>query len=156
MRIGDGLVGIFLTLLGVAVVLNISTFPTQAGFFGPSLFPGMVAAGLLICGFLLFLRAARGLVANGFSIRNADQLDVGKAASAAALMLLAILAYAFAGEMIGFQIISFVTILVFGFWLGRSALFSFTSAAVLTVLFDLLFRILLRVPLPMGLLEGIF
>jgi putative tricarboxylic transport membrane protein len=155
MRIGDGLVGVLLALLGVAVVLNISTFPTQAGFFGPSLFPGMVAAGLLICGTLLFLRAARGQVANGFSIRNGEQLNVGKAASAALLMLLSILAYAFVGEMIGFQIISFVTILVFGFWLGRTAVFSFTTAIVLTVLFDVLFRILLRVPLPLGLLEGI-
>lgn len=155
MRIGDGLVGIFLALLGLSVALVISTFPTQAGFFGPSLFPGIVAGGLIICGTMLLGRAARARLAGGFSVRFEELFDRKKAAQAAFLMLSSIVAYAFLADYIGFQVISFVTLVVFGFWLRKGFIFSFSTALILTVVFDLLFRVLLRVPLPPGLLEGL-
>lgn len=155
MRIGDGLAGIFLLLVGSAVFLNLSTFPEQAGYFGPSLFPGIVAAGLVICGSLLLMRSIPMRAMGEFSVRLDDTFRGRTAAAAALLLLASILSFAFLGDIAGFQLITFVTVFVFGLWLQKGLVFSTAMAAILTIALDLLFGKLLRVPLPAGLLEGL-
>lgn len=154
MRIGDGLTGVLLALLGLAVVFQLRTFPEQAGFFGPSLFPAIVAAGLLICGGLLVLRAARAKESGAYGIELFGALKSRRAGLYVVLMAASIFAYAFLGEAVGFQIITFVTLFVFYVLLRPGIVFPVVTALVLTVAFDLLFREILRVPLPGGLLEG--
>lgn len=155
MRIGDGLTGLLLALLGLAVALQLRTFPEQAGYFGPSLFPGLVAAGLVICGALLILRSVRVDLASAFVVELFGPLRSGRAALYVVLMTISILCYAFLGEAIGFQIITFTTLFVFYLLLRPGFVFPLATALMVTIAFDLLFREVLRVPLPGGLLEGI-
>lgn len=155
MRIGDGLAGMFVALLGLAVLLNLRTFPEQAGYFGPSLFPGFVAAGLLLCGILLLMRAIRMHAAAGFSIRLDETFRGRSAATAAFLMIVSILSFAFLGDVLGFQSITFLTVLVLTLWLRKPLILSITMATTMTIVLHLLFAKLLRVPLPAGLLEGL-
>ncbi len=153
MQIGDAVTGLFLALLGLLVAAFITTFPTQAGFFGPALFPGLIAAGLVICGVLLLLRGIRA--GGGWQFALEPRFDGGRLLQAAGLLLAAVLSFALLVERLGFVPLSFVTLLVLGLWLRRGLVFSLGTAVVVTLLLDLLFRQALRVPLPPGLLEGV-
>ncbi|MBL4916856.1 tripartite tricarboxylate transporter TctB family protein [Szabonella alba] len=154
MQIGDAVTGLFLALLGLLVAAFITTFPTQAGFFGPGLFPGLIAAGLVLCGSLLLLRGLRA--GAGWRIAVDPRFEPGKLLQATRLLLAAVLSFALLMEWVGFAPLSFATLLILALWLRRSLLFSLGMALIVTLLLDLLFRQALRVPLPPGLLEGVF
>lgn len=156
MRFGDGLIGLLLALLGVSVMLYVRGFPHLAGhYYGPDLFPNIVAVGMIVCGGLLILRAVRAGLPGGFSFGIVAPFNTGRAALSVFLIVLSILSFVFLGERVGFPIITFVTLLVFFLWLRGGLVFPICMALALTVSFDLLFRVLLRVPVPMGLLEGV-
>ena len=54
MKINDAVFGALFLLLGVMVLVHVQGFPKIPGQpVGPALFPGLVAAGLAVCGILL-------------------------------------------------------------------------------------------------------
>jgi putative tricarboxylic transport membrane protein len=60
MKLNDAVFGLLLMLLGAAVLFAIQGYPKIPGQpVGPALFPGLIAAGLCICGVLLVVRGWR-------------------------------------------------------------------------------------------------
>ena len=63
MKLNDGVWGALAMLLGAALLFRIRDFPTIPGQdYGPALFPGVIAVGLLLCGV--------GLVMKGVAARR--------------------------------------------------------------------------------------
>jgi putative tricarboxylic transport membrane protein len=154
MRIGDGLFGILAGILGLAVAWQAAGFPNPSGhYFGPALFPGIIAAGLILCGALLMLR--RQTAGGGFSLSAAALFGDRRATISLGLMIVSILSFVFFGDSIGFQVLTFVILTTFFIWLRGGVVFSVVLALSLAICFDLLFRELLRVPVPMGLLTAV-
>src|SRR5260221_12960473 len=60
MKINDAVIGAALVVLGVVILWHIQGFPAMQGQrFGPAWFPGIVAAGLAICGAMLVAEGLR-------------------------------------------------------------------------------------------------
>ena len=60
MKLNDAIFGFILMLLGGIVLLAVQGYPKIPGQpVGPALFPGLIAAGLCICGVLLAARGVR-------------------------------------------------------------------------------------------------
>jgi putative tricarboxylic transport membrane protein len=63
MKFNDSVWGALIIVLGAAILVHIRTFPTIPGQdYGPALFPGVIAVGLLICG--------AGLIRKGLAVRH--------------------------------------------------------------------------------------
>ncbi|RGP35146.1 tripartite tricarboxylate transporter TctB family protein [Pseudotabrizicola alkalilacus] len=156
MQIHDTVIGTLLALLGIAVVWHVSSFPSVAGqIYGPDLFPRLTGIGLLIFGGMLVLRGLRTAQGRwkGLAMPDAGTLRLG--ALAALYILVAVLALVLFGETLGFQILVFIILLVGLIASFRRPVASLTLAVVLTVAFDMIFRVLLRVPVPSGVLTGV-
>ena len=67
-------------------------------------------------------------------------------------VLVAIQAFVFFGETIGFQLLSILVMGMLFLWAGRGLVFSTVLAVAITLVLDALFSKLLSVPLPTGLL----
>src|SRR5215217_5653983 len=60
MKLNDAVFGLVLLLLGAGVLVGIQAYPKIPGQpVGPALFPGLIAAGLCVCGVLLVARGWR-------------------------------------------------------------------------------------------------
>lgn len=151
MRIGDGVFGIFFILFAAGVLWHVRSFPSLPGhFYGPGFFPTIILVSLLACGVLLVVRAARAPSEGGFTVAAPSWRASPRGAVSVAMLVAAALAFFFFGQEIGFQVIVFATLLAFYLWLGRGLLWSFGLAAGFSLAFVLLFRELLRVPVPLG------
>jgi len=54
MKINDAIFGLVLVLFGTIVIVHVQDFPKIPGQqYGPAIFPGLIAAGLVVCGVLL-------------------------------------------------------------------------------------------------------
>lgn len=149
MRIGDGGFGIFLILAAAGVLWHVRSFPSLPGhFYGPGFFPTIILVCLLACGVMLVARAARATSRGGFTMAAPSWRAAPQGAISVGMLVVAILAFFFLGEAIGFQPIAFATLLTFYLWLGRGVLQSLGLAVAFTVALELLFRELLRVPIP--------
>ena len=152
MRIGDGISGLLSALLGLLVLWQVQSFPEIPGhFFGPGLFPSIIAWSFVLGGVLLILRAIRqqGLFANALAFP--DWLGVtAYGVTGAVIMLVSIVLFILYGEIVGFQILAFATLITLYIWAQRALWQILVVPLVLTLMFDLLFGRLLRVPLPSG------
>ena len=157
MRTGDGLIGLVLAAFGITVFWQASGFPNTSGtYYGPAFVPQVIGIGLVICGTILLVRGIRAREAGSFSIEVTYPLDQPRAAPATALILAAIMAFVFLGDGIGFQIITFATLLIAFLWLRGGVVFCVALALALTAAFDVVFRIILKVPIPSGPLLELF
>jgi putative tricarboxylic transport membrane protein len=157
MRLGDGILGTAFAALGVAVGIHVRSFPEIPGhFYGPGLFPGLIAIGLLVCGAALVVRGVRSKQGAAFALDPGVWRANPRNALSGVFVLVAILVFAFFGETIGFQIPTFATLAGFYLWLGRGPVRAFAVALGLTIALDLLFRVLLRVPVPTGVLSNLW
>lgn len=154
MQIGQGIAGTFFIILAAVALWHVRGFPSLPGhFYGPGFFPTVILLAIIACGLVLAVRAARaprgpdGFTADAPSWRGNTQ-GVGSVA----LLVVAVLAFYLFGERIGFHPIAFATMFAFYMWLGRGVLWSMCLAVGLTLAFDLLFRKVLMVPLPRGLM----
>ncbi|QKV18967.1 tripartite tricarboxylate transporter TctB family protein [Oricola thermophila] len=154
MQIHDALIGALLALFGAVVIWHVGSFPVVAGqYYGPDLFPRLIGAGLVLLGGALVLRgrARAGLVPRLMSIPAA--FEIRRGGMAALYIVASVASMVLFGEIIGAQIL-ILAILMSGLLAryGRPAV-SIPLSIALTVLFDLTFRVLLKVPLPTGLLQ---
>ena len=140
-----------LVALAAAILWHIQGFPAMPGQrFGPAWFPGVIAAGLAICGVCLFVGGVRHggpwLALPGWFARRAPFLGV-------AGVLGGLVFYILAAEKLGFHLTGIVLL---AFWvriLGGSWRMAAAVAVIGTVAIHLSFYKLLRIPLPWGLLE---
>jgi putative tricarboxylic transport membrane protein len=118
--------------------------------FGPALFPGLVAAGLGLCGVALI---ASGLRQRAPLLVLPDWLSRQRPRAGVAAVIAGLLAYILLADRLGFHIVGAVLLAVWMRVLGASWRIALPGAAVFTVLIHLAFYKALRVPLPWGLLE---
>lgn len=153
MRLSDSLLGLLAVLFGVAILWHIRSFPEIPGhYYGPGFFPGIVGWGFILFGALLLVRVSRQSRWHEKWISFPAWGNNGKGAVAAIGVLVAIQAFVFFGEIIGFQLLSILVMGMLFLWAGRGLVFSTVLAVAITLVLDALFSKLLSVPLPTGLL----
>lgn len=155
MKVNDAVFGLLLLVLGAAVLVAVQGYPRIPGQpVGPALFPGLIAAGLCICGALL--------VARGWKARHDapwlawdDWVRSPRHMAGLATLVGSIVFYIMASEWLGFlptaALILLALFLVLKVPPGRALLI----AIVATVVIHFAFYKLLRVPLPWGVLTGV-
>ena len=156
MRANDILSGLALIVFALAMMTLTLTFPDFPGQkYGPSLFPRILGAGLILCGV--------ALMRNGLATRRAGAPWVELApwthdpwrVTSFLLLLALLLVYILASETIGFIPIALVFLLALFVWLGVRPTAAILTAVVTTIAIHWFFSTMLRVPLPRGLLNAI-
>jgi putative tricarboxylic transport membrane protein len=154
-KFNDAVFGLLLTILGAAVLVAVQGYPRIPGQpVGPALFPGLIAAGLCICGVLLVARGWRQRATEPWFACD-DWVRSPRHLTALAVLLGSIVFYILAANTLGF--VPTATLILLSLFLvlrvppGRAVLIA--VIAVLVIHFA--FYKLLRVPLPWGVLQGV-
>jgi putative tricarboxylic transport membrane protein len=118
--------------------------------FGPAWFPGLIAAGLAVCGALL--------VASGWRRREAwialgDWSRSPRARLGIAALLGGLVFYVLVADTVGFLITGVLLLAAWIRVLGASWRVTLPVALIATLVIHLSFYKLLRIPLPWGVLE---
>jgi len=155
-KFNDAVWGVLLALLGAVVLVHVQGFPRIPGQnIGPGIFPGIVGAGLGLCGLLL--------VASGLRGRRAAEptpwaqapawLRARRQLLSFAVLVGANLFYLLAVERLGFVLTAFFYLAaLMGVLRVRWAVL-LPVAALATLVIHLAFYRLLKVPLPWGVLQ---
>jgi putative tricarboxylic transport membrane protein len=118
--------------------------------FGPAWFPGLIAAGLIVCGALLALQTVR----NGAPwIAPPAWIRSPRAVASVASVVAGLLFYVLAAEALGFYLTALLILVVWMRVLGASWRVTLPVALIATVAIHLSFYKLLRIPLPWGIFE---
>jgi putative tricarboxylic transport membrane protein len=151
-KVNDALTGAALVALAAAILWHVQGFPAMPGQrFGPAWFPGLIAAGLGLCGVFLIASGAR----HGAPwIALPDWMFRRRAAIAVAAVIGGLLFYIVAADALGFHITGVLLLALWMRVLGASKRVADTVALVATVAIHLAFYKALRIPLPWGLLEA--
>ncbi len=152
MKLQDSVWGLLCILLGATVLIYVQSFPAMPGQrYGPAVFPGLIAAGFVVCGLILVVR---GLKTGEPLFTRESWTRSGAMITRLLAVCAAILFYLYASEPLGFLITSFLLLFalfwIFGVPLKRGAII----AIVTTFAIHLLFYKVMRVPLPWGILTG--
>ena len=158
MKLNDAVWGVLFALLGVAIVVHVQAFPRIPGQnIGPGIFPGLVGAGLAICGLLLVVRGMLG--------RRAAQpapwaqapvwFRSGRHLATFAVLVGVNLFYILAVQWLGFVLTAFVYLAALMRVLRMRWAVLLPVAAVATLVIHLAFYRLLKVPLPWGILQPV-
>lgn len=163
MRLSDRITGPFLAALGGITIYGASFLPPIPGQqIGPSIFPTVIGAGLILCGVLIALGIGRRFEDEA----EADLAQHQDAAAAAAtapepravavlrtlVPLAALLFYVLAVDTLGFVPVAALMVAATAYALRASLWLSLAMAVAAPPLIHLVFYKLLRVPLPDGLL----
>jgi putative tricarboxylic transport membrane protein len=150
MRTNDtfaGLAIIVLALVMLALTLSFPPFPGQK--YGPALFPRLLGAGMILCGLLLILRdrqsqSRQPAVALASWMR--EPWRVVSFLLMPAVTLLAVLTW----DSVGFVPVTLVSLAALFLWFRVTPINAVAIALLATVLLQLFFGKLMRVPLPLG------
>jgi putative tricarboxylic transport membrane protein len=161
MKLGDAASGVLSAILGLAVVLHARTFPPMPGQpVGPSLFPMLIGAGLLVAGLALILGAGRrppSAVRGPLSelVEFDSWTRRPRMLTNFVLVIADLLFYALTVDRLGFLItaILFLTVLFLAFGVRRRGILPLALAVTFAIHY--VFYTLLRVPLPWGVLREI-
>jgi putative tricarboxylic transport membrane protein len=153
MKISDAIFGVVLLALGLVVLVHVQAFPKIPGQqVGPALFPGVVAAGLAICGVLLIVSGIRQRGEVPW-FRMADWVRSGQHLLAFAAIVLGVVAYIRWADDLGFLLLAPILLLVWLVALRVRLVPAVMTAIVVTFAIWYAFYKLLRVPLPWGVLK---
>jgi putative tricarboxylic transport membrane protein len=150
MRTNDLIAGIIIIALAsvmMLLTLNFPPFPGQK--YGPSLFPRLLGAALILCGGLLILRhlkSAKGAAALTLEPWMREPWRILSFLLILAVPLVSILLW----DRIGFVPVAFVSLLGMFLWFRTRPATAVMAALVSTVLLQFFFGKLMRVPLPPG------
>jgi putative tricarboxylic transport membrane protein len=155
MKLNDAVFGLLLMVLGAAVLVAVQGYPRIPGQpVGPALFPGLIAAGLCICGALLAARGWRRRAQQPW-LEWQDWVRSPRHMLALAILLGGILFYLFASEKLGFLPTAALILTALFLVLRVPPARAVPIAIVATLLVHFAFYKLLRVPLPWGVLQGV-
>lgn len=149
MKLGDRWIGILAILGGLAIISGTFGFREVPGQqFGSGFFPRIVGGAAILTGLVQILIATPAP-----ALRIAPELR-----SRDALLKLAVLAavifWLLTVNMLGFLLTTALVALALSLVLGARPLPALAVAAGLSVLLHVIFAVLLRVPLPRGVIEG--
>ena len=148
MRANDIVSGLILiagAIFMAVLTLSFPPFPGQK--YGPSLFPRILAGGLVICGILLIWRGARS---GDPMIRAAPWMREPWRLVSFLLVIAAALLAIFTWNRIGFVPVTLVTLAGLFLWFRVHPVLAILTAIVGTALLQFFFGKLMRVPLPLG------
>jgi putative tricarboxylic transport membrane protein len=149
LKVNDALSGAGLAALGGAVLWHIQGFPAMPGQkFGPAWFPGLIAAGLLVCGVLLMLHATRGPW-----LARPEWTTRARPLAGVAAVIGGLLFYVAAADWLGFHLTGLLLLTLWTRVLGAGWRLSLAVSVIATLAIHLSFYKLMRIPLPWGLLE---
>ena len=153
MKINDAVFGVVLLALGVVVLWHVQSFPKIPGQnVGPALFPGSIAAGLIVCALLLIVSGLRSRAGVAW-FEGLPWMRSPRHVAAFVALVLSTLAYILFSTSVGFLIVAslglFAMLVAFGVERGMAVV----VAIVGTIVIWYAFYKLLRVPLPWGVLE---
>ncbi len=152
MKLNDAVLGVLLLILGSVVLFIVRDYPSIPGQqVGPDLFPGLIAVGLCIGGFILLVRGWRARATVPW-LQMGDWVRSPRHVLALVLLIGSVLFYILVSQQLGF-LLTAVLILTTLFRvlqvpLGRSVLIAVIAALVI----HFAFYKLMRVPLPWGVL----
>lgn len=156
MKVNDAVWGALFVLFAGAILIHVQGFPKIPGQnVGPGLFPGSIAVGIAICGFVLIVRGLRTRRAGG---EGSQWLWVPPwLRSAPHVLAFAVLVgvnvfYLLAVDKLGFIITGFVYLLAFMWVLKVRPLRAVPIALAMTFVIHYAFYKMLKVPLPWGVL----
>ncbi|MEQ9815324.1 MAG: tripartite tricarboxylate transporter TctB family protein [Azospirillaceae bacterium] len=149
----EGIAGILTALLGGGIVIESWSIPTVFGFnYGPGFFPGLIGIGLLIAGIVQVATAiVRGAPAP-VPVAGVGEGQDTRRWRRPMLVLVIMLALTMAMPHLGFHLTAPVALgllLVIFSLRWRTAI---VMAVIMTMVMDAVFRALLLVPLPWGVL----
>ena len=152
MKLNDAIFGLVLAILGALVLFTVQSFPKIPGQqVGPALFPGLIAAGILVCGIVLMVRGWRQRQAAPW-VMAGDWMRSPRHVAAFVLLVASVLFYIVAAEKLGF-LLTATLILTAMFYVLRVPLGkSLLIAVIASLVIHFMFYKLLRVPLPWGIL----
>lgn len=134
------------------MLFTVQSFPKIPGQqVGPALFPGLIAAGIFICGIVLMVRGWRQRQAAPW-VMAGDWVRSPRHVAAFVLLVASVLFYIVAAEKLGFLLTATLILTamfhVLRVPLGKSLLI----AVIASLVIHFMFYKLLRVPLPWGIL----
>jgi putative tricarboxylic transport membrane protein len=151
-KFNDAIFGAVLLVLGVAVLMQVPSFPPMPGQkVGPALFPGLIAAGLVACALVLIFNGLRDRATQPWSASGA-WLRSPRHAVAFLVTIGAVIAYILLANAVGFLIIGPLVLLALFIAYGVRPVTAVATAIVVSVVIHFAFYKLLRVPLPWGVL----
>ena len=154
MKINDAIFGALFVLLGVVIVVHVQSFPKIPGQqIGPAIFPGLVSAGLAVCGVLLILSGLRQRAQEPW-FETAEWMRSSRHIGAFAAIVAGVVAYILFANAVGFLLLAPVLLFVWFKVLGVRTGMALAVALVATLIIWYAFYKLLRVPLPWGVLTG--
>ena len=155
MKLNDAIFGIVLMLLGAAVLVAIRGYPNIPGQpVGPALFPGLIAAGLCVCGAVLVVKGLQQRAAARWLAWD-DWVRSPRHVAGLVVLLGGIVFYIVAADVLGFLLTAPVILLALFLVLRVKPLTAVTVAIVASFVVHFAFYKLLRVPLPWGVLTGV-
>jgi putative tricarboxylic transport membrane protein len=152
-KINDAVFGGLLLVLGLAVLLHVQSFPKIPGQnVGPALFPGSVAAALVICALLLIISGVRSRPQSAW-LQPLPWMRSLRHAGAFVAVIGATIAYILLANSIGFLIIAPLALFAMFIAFGVRRVTALIVAIIGALVIWYAFYKLLRVPLPWGVLE---
>jgi putative tricarboxylic transport membrane protein len=152
-RLNDAVIGTALIAICAAVVAYTLTFPSFPGQrYGPSLFPRLLAFGIIALSIPLILRGlSRHRGGQAWLMPPAFVADRWRIASFL-LVVAGIVAFIIAGETVGFILMAVAILAGLMLWLRVRPWLAALVAVAAAYLMHWFFAVMLRVPLPRGLL----
>ena len=152
MKINDAVLGLLLTLISLAVLHTIQSYPDIAGQqVGPALFPGLIAILLGICGIVLIYRGWQSWQLIPW-LQAADWWHSRRHLTGFILLIAGIFFYMVASEDLGFLPTACLLMWTLMVNLQVAPVRAAVLSLLLSVLVHFAFYTLLRVPLPWGVL----
>jgi putative tricarboxylic transport membrane protein len=152
MKINDAVFGAVFALLGAVILVHVQSFPNIPGQqYGAAIFPGLVAAGFVVCGVLLVMSGVRTRGEQRW-FEAGDWMASRRHVAAVLAIVVGVVAYMLLADRVGFLIVAPLLLLLWFRVLGVRWGPALVSAVITTVVIWFAFYRLLRVPLPWGVL----
>ena len=156
MRANDAIAGLVLIVFAVIMIGLTASFPEFPGQkYGPSLFPRILGAGLIVCGAVLMWNGMASRRAGAPWIEIAPWARQPRRVATFLLVIAMLLLYIFTAETVGFIPLALLFLGMLFVWLGVKPWIAAVTAVSGTLIIYWFFATLLRVPLPRGWLNSI-
>ncbi len=158
MRINDAVLGIITIAASIFIITVARTFPALPGVpYGPGLFPTIIAGCMLLGGVILVFKGIRVLPETGW-LTLEPWAKTLRSYITLGLIFAALFFYILVSDKLGFIITCVMILIPLLFWTrGQKRIL---SSLIISVSFSLIIYLVfvkfMRVPLPSGLLLGIF
>jgi len=156
MRTNDAISGLILIVASTIMIyltLDFPDFPGQK--YGPSLFPRILGTALILCGAILIVRGLSARRAGVPWVTLADWTGDPRRLASFLMLPVLVLVYILVSEPIGFIPVAFAMLLFLFIWFGTRVVVAVPVAAIATWVMYWFFAVMMRVPLPRGILNNV-